>query len=117
MTDSYKVQTSQLPNFCDENMKRNEEQKTFSSSYHLYSILPSLIARSIKLFVKFYRLEKIEDTMYLESPIYTRDIDKTLREMYNDFLNILRNVLRRDKLRNMSENDIYLFTCFKTFTL
>lgn len=29
MTDSYKVRTSQLPNFRDENMKRNEKQENF----------------------------------------------------------------------------------------
>lgn len=36
MTDSYKVRTSQLPNFHDENMKRNEEQKTFPSSSSIF---------------------------------------------------------------------------------
>lgn len=35
MTDSYKVRTSQLPNFRDENMKRNEEQETFSPVFIL----------------------------------------------------------------------------------
>lgn len=54
MMDSYKVRTSQLPNFCDENMKRNEEQKTFSSLFQPYFISSSLIARSIKLLIKFY---------------------------------------------------------------
>jgi len=43
MTDSYKVQTSQLPNFRDENMKRNEEQENFfplhSALFHLSSFL------------------------------------------------------------------------------
>lgn len=29
MTDSYKVQTSQLPNFPDENTKRDEKQENF----------------------------------------------------------------------------------------
>lgn len=47
MTDSYKVRTSQLPNFRDENMKRNEKQENFFSPSKTYSI-PSLsfIARS-----------------------------------------------------------------------
>lgn len=47
MTDSYKVRTSQLPNFCDENMKRNEKQENFFSPSKTYSIPSlSLIARS-----------------------------------------------------------------------
>lgn len=45
MTDSYKVRTSQLPNFCDENMKRNEEQENFFSPSIL--ILSSLSPPSL----------------------------------------------------------------------
>lgn len=72
MTDSYKVRTSQLPNFHDENMKRNEELKTFPSSpSHLYSILPALIAiSSYQTFRQILSVgQKIEGTMHPESPM------------------------------------------------
>lgn len=60
MTDSYKVRTSQLPNFHDENMKRNEEQKTFPSSSSIFipSFPRSWLSVAIKLFVKFYLLDR-----------------------------------------------------------
>lgn len=73
MTDSYKVRTSQLPNFHDENMKRNEEQENFfSPSRLILSPPPSLPISSYssrvgKVLLKFYLIDrkpKIRSSQY-----------------------------------------------------
>jgi len=72
MTDSYKVRTSQLPNFRDENMKRNEEQENFPPCSPLAGSLyipPSLITREYQTSRQILSRWKAEGMM-LESSRY-----------------------------------------------